>query len=82
MKICEKLEFLNNETQSFPYLLDMVATVKVARTRNDAKPNFGSARLLTLCLFVILLRFMTFRPELKEYILNNEIVSYTYYNKI
>ena len=34
VKISGKLkkEFLDNETQSFPYLLDMATTVKVART--------------------------------------------------
>ena len=31
----ELKEFLDKETQSFPYLLDMVATVKVTRTRMD-----------------------------------------------
>ena len=28
-------EFLDNETRSFPYLLDMVTTVKVARTLTE-----------------------------------------------
>ena len=40
---------------------------------NDFTPlNYSSARLLSLRLFVILPCFMTFRSELKEYILDNE----------
>ena len=37
VKIGEKLkeEFLYNETQSLPYLLDMAATVKVARSLTE-----------------------------------------------
>ena len=37
VKISGKLkeEFLDNETQSFPYLLDMATTVKVARTLTE-----------------------------------------------
>ena len=37
VKIGEKLkeEFVHNETRSFPYLLDMAVTVKVARTRTE-----------------------------------------------
>ena len=36
-KIGEKLqeEFMHNQTRSFPYLLDMAVTVKVARTRTE-----------------------------------------------
>ena len=30
-----KEEFVNKETQSFRYLLDMAATIKVARTRME-----------------------------------------------
>ena len=50
--------------------------------QNDLKPNFRSTRLLTLCLFVILLCFVTFRPELKEYTPNNKNTCNVYYNKI
>ena len=60
----------------------MAVTVQVARTQNIVKPNFGSARLLTLHIVIILLRFVTFHPELKEYILDNKNVCYVYYNII
>ena len=74
-------EFLNSETQSFPHLLDMVATIKWQELgRNDFKPNFGSTRLLSLRLLVILPLFVTFRPEPKEYILDIKNMRYIYYN--
>ena len=58
---------MNNETQSLPYCLDMVATVKWQElVWNYFKPNFGLMRLLLLHFFVILLLFVTFHPELKE----------------
>ena len=58
---------MHNETRSFSYLLDTVATVKDARLgRNDFNSNFGSAMSRSLCLSIFLPRFATFRPKLKE----------------
>ena len=44
--------------------------------RNELKPNFSLARLLTVPLFVILPSFVAFCTELKEIIPNNENVHY------
>ena len=79
VKISGKLkeEFLDNETRSFPLSLRYGGNRQTKR-----KSNFCLVRLLTLCLFIILLRFVTFCPELNEYIPNSEIMRYAYYNKI
>ena len=76
-------EFLDNKTQ-FSLSLKIWRQPKKWQElrRNKLKPNFSSARLPTLRLFVILLCFVTFRSELKEYIPDNEIMRYVYYNKI
>ena len=39
-----KEKFLDNETQSFPYILDMAATVKVARNSDEMTLNQISAQ--------------------------------------
>ena len=77
-----KEEFLDNETQCFLYLLDMVATVKVARTRTEHLQTKFRLSQVYVCLFAILPCFVTFHPELKEYISNIENVHCVYYNKV
>ena len=71
-----KEEFVNSETQFFPYLFDMVGDHKSGKNpdrTNLSQILYWQGYSHTVHLFIFLSCFMMFRPELQEYIPNNEM---------